>query len=124
MSFASDIEKFAKKTNRNSEEVCQGLFVNLFSRIIEGTRVDTGRLRGNWQTSVGSPSMTEDNDRLDPTGDRAKGEVETTIDPTKVNYLTNNLPYAKVWEDVDGMVAKNIVRLKRTLKEEIRNVTN
>ena len=124
MSFASDIEKYAKKTNRNVEDVCIATFVELFSRVILNTRVDTGRLRGNWQATIDSPASKEDNNRIDPNGTGAITEVERTVNPTRVNYLTNNLPYAKKWEDVDGMVARSIRRLKRTLKEAVRDVTN
>ena len=128
MSFASDIEKYAKKYNMTAEEAAKGAFVSLFSEIIIKTRVDTGRLRGNWQTTTNSPASGE-LDRVNriprlQTGGSAYEEVDRVVDPLQVNYLTNNLPYAKVWEDEDGMVATSIRRFKRTLKEAVRNVTN
>ena len=127
MSFSDDIKKFANKTNKTADEVAEGLFIKLFSAIIMDTRVDTGRLRGNWQLTMDYPATSEtDREDLVPQyqeGGRAWSEVQSGINPQRVNYLTNNLPYAKRWEDVDGMVSTNIVRIKRTLREAIRDVT-
>jgi hypothetical protein len=120
MSFSSDIKKFCDKTNTRTEEFARAVKLSLFSSIISDTRVKTGRLRGNWQTSTGSPKFTQI-ERLDLSGSAAKQEVLNNITAFGVDYMTNNLPYAAVWEERDGMVAKNMVRLKRTVKEAAAN---
>jgi hypothetical protein len=32
-------------------------------------------------------------------------------------YLTNNVPYVGVWEERDGMVAKNIARIETNIRK-------
>ena len=122
MSFSSDIAKFAKKANATVDQVTRVVKIKLFNGIIEDTRVDTGRLKGNWQTSTGSPNLTT-TERLDKTGSKAKSEVLAVVGGDTVDYMSNNLPYAKVYEDKDGMIAKNITRINRNLKEAIREST-
>lgn len=120
-SFSSDISKYAKKTIDDAGKISRAAKLALFSGIIRDTRVDTGRLRGNWQTSTGSPKLTEI-DRLDKTGELAIREAAENVTAFGVDYITNNLPYAEVWEEEDGMVAKNIARVERNLKEAVDSV--
>jgi hypothetical protein len=118
MSFSDDLRRFAVKTNRRTEQVSRAVKLSLFSGIIRDTRVKTGRLRGNWQTSTGSPKYGAI-DRRDKKGSKAITEAAQNISTYGTDYMTNNLPYAEVWEERDGMVAKNIARIERTLKEEV-----
>jgi len=118
MSFAIDINKFALKCNATLNETSRAIKISLFSSVIEDTRVDTGRLRGNWSTTTGKPAWGE-LDRLDPTGIQAITEVKRTVKGDTVDYLTNNLPYSEVYEEKDGMIAKNMVRLQRIVKESV-----
>lgn len=117
-SFAEDIIRFANNTKKTLEKTSRAITINLFNGIIRDTRVATGRLRGNWQTSIGQPKYEEIN-RLDKTGQLATTEVRNIVIPLGVNYLTNNLPYAEPREEKDGMVKKNIARIERTIKELI-----
>jgi hypothetical protein len=127
MSFSTDIAKFAKKTNISLDEAARSIKLDLFSSVILATRVDTGRLRGNWQTTTGS-SATGEIDRFEAPGTKANGtedaqkEVMSTVQGDTVDYLTNNLPYAEVWEEQDAMVAKNMTRIKRAIKNKIRGL--
>lgn len=120
MSFQDDIKAYAKKTNMRLGYVSSVLKLKLFSGVIMDTRVDTGRLRGNWQTSTGYPKFTPI-ERLDPTGSLAIEEVAANITDSGADYLTNNLPYAEVWEERDGMVAKNMARIQRALEEAVKS---
>jgi hypothetical protein len=36
-----------------------------------------------------------------------------------VDYLSNNLPYAEVWEERDGMVKKNMARIVANVRSEV-----
>ena len=93
--------------------------IALFNGVIRDTRVDTGRMRGNWQTSVGVEAAGEI-ERLDPTGVNAMADVSATVTPDGVDYLANNLPYTEKWEQVDGMVARNVARIERNIRERVR----
>ena len=124
MSFSSDVKKFAKKTGDELGTVARNIKVTLFTGVIMDTRVDTGRLRGNWQTSTGAPKYTEI-DRIDKNvkgapGGEAYNEAVKNVTAFGTDYMTNNLPYASVWEERDAMVAKNILRVKNNLKNRVR----
>lgn len=121
MRFAADIDRFAKKTNSRVDEACRAIKISLFSGVIMDTRVDTGRLRGNWQTSTGSP-ITSEIGRLDPTGQQATQEAQQNVTAFGVDYMTNNLPYAMIWEERDGMIDRNMARIQRIVREVARGI--
>ena len=122
MSFSIDVTNYAKKTKRSVDQTVRAIKISLFSAVIRDTRVDTGRLRGNWQTTTGRPASSAI-DRLDKipqgtNGGAAFDAVPGVVKGDTVDYLTNNLPYAEKWEDEDGMVAKNIANIKQIVREE------
>lgn len=124
MSFALDVEAFARKTGTRLDQAARAIKVDLFNGVIRDTRVDTGRLRGNWQTTTGAPA-TGTVERLDSQpqgadGGAAQMEVMATVKPDTIDFLTNNLPYARRWELADGMIEKNIVRIDRIVREAVR----
>ena len=126
MSFKGDIQKFEKKAMKAATLVIRGTALDLSASIITRTPVQTGRLRGNWQTEL---------NRL------ASGEVTTTpaaaiarnkgvIGKAKIAdsiYLVNNLPYAPVVERGNyskqapaGMVRVTINAFKRIVQKNAR----
>lgn len=111
------INRLAEALGTEVEETVRAVKISLFNGVIDDTRVDTGRLRGNWQTTTGGPASGEV-DRLG--GGGAKSEVSGGVTADDVDYLTNNLPYSEVWEERDGMVARNVARLERIVKEQTR----
>ena len=121
MSFTADISKLSKKWDKSLYDTAVAVKIELFSSVILSTRWDTGRLRGNWQTSVGVPKISNV-ERLDKTGIKAIAEVEKTVKGNTVDYLTNNLPYAVIYEEKDAMIAKNVRRIRRIIKKAIKDV--
>ena len=115
MSFAINISKFAKHCNATLGESCRAIKIELFSSVILDTRVDTGRMRGNWQTSTGQP-ITSETEREDKAGGSTIREAEQNVTDFEVDYMTNNVPYAIVWEERDAMIAKNMLRIQRNLR--------
>lgn len=96
------------------------IFLDLARGVITGTPVDTGRARGNWQSSVGS-AINNTIDRSDPSGQLSTREAEAAssrITLGSVAYLQNNLEYITYLEDgssqqaPSGMVALNLERLQ------------
>lgn len=65
----------------------------LLTGLIKKTPVDTGRARGNWFLSIGSPIKKEDNSRRAPEATSEGITVSERIEPTDTAYITNNLPY-------------------------------
>jgi hypothetical protein len=98
--FALDIKRFVDKANGNIDLVVRKVSLDLFSRVIIKSPVDTGRFRGNWQVAIGSvpPGVLE---VFDKTGQVAISKVtaETlNLKAGDVIYLINNLPYARPLE--------------------------
>jgi hypothetical protein len=114
-----NISAWAKKANLTLDEAARGITVKLFSSVIMDTRVDTGRLRANWQSSIGSP-ITRETSTTDKSGAATIGSMQRKVKSGAVNIMTNNLPYAEYWEQQDGMIAKNMARITRIVNEEVR----
>lgn len=119
--------KLAEAIGANLDQVARAIKITTFNDVIRNTRVDEGRLRGNWQTSVGEPILSQ-TDRADQIpqgqpGGIAEDEVSETVKGDTVDYLTNNLPYAAVWEERDGMVDKAIAKVERNVKKAIESVS-
>ena len=93
MSFASDMEAYAKKAGASLEETTRAVALELFGSVIKDTPVQTGRAKGNWQTTIGVPASGE----VDRLGDQAAlselGAVAGKFGAGQTIYLTNNLPY-------------------------------
>lgn len=73
---------------------------NVSREIINGTPVDSGRLKNNWYASNTRPN-TRSNKGADKTGKKSIARVARTLRRLKLGqtfYLTNNLPYAAVVE--------------------------
>jgi len=105
-SFQADLERFAAKTKRNLNQVVQGVVLELGTRIVQRSPVDTGKFRGNWQVNAGGPDIRT-NEPFDkqPLGsppsaftfERWQDHVQaSTIGSTF--YITNSLPYARQLE--------------------------
>jgi len=96
MSFATDLDKAVLNIKGFTEKQVRGTLFGLSSRIIKESPVDTGRFRGNWQASIGSPAPSTTS-RLDSTGAGSINDVAVTVQGLKLGqtfYLANNLPYA------------------------------
>ena len=118
-------DQWAEKTETTLDQLARVVVIKLFTGIIMDTRVDTGRMRGNWQTSVGAPILveTQNTDRLSigQTGGKAYNNVMSGVTSGDVVYLTNNVPYVAFLEQHDGMVAKNILRIQSNIKTILRD---
>ena len=98
MKFSLDVKKFAEKTNRNVEDVIAATSIDLFSRIIMQSPVDSGLLRGNWQPSLNSPIKSKIGAKdASGQGDASIGKMTAVVNQFSGDgsiYLSNNLPYA------------------------------
>jgi len=126
MGFSDDIRKARKQMIDDADEYRQAVTISLFNSVILDTPVDTGRLRGNWQTSEGEAKTGEVN-RLDKSGGEATTEAQQVVqssNPDTVVHLTNNLPYATKMEfggsdqSPQGMVRKNVARIEQILRNQ------
>lgn len=128
MSFSAQIAGFGERASARIQNVRRGVVMKLFSAVILDTPVDTGRARGNWQVSEGSPVKTA-TDTEDKSGRGPIAAVEAAAQKSDGDtplFLSNNLPYIAELENgsstqqPEGMVRKNVVRFGRLIQIEIK----
>jgi hypothetical protein len=96
--FSAGIRRYVDGVKVDVDRQVRGITLALFKSVIVGTPVDTGRARGNWQTSIGAPEVGVV-DRLDPSGAAAIGEVRKNMGGVgHITWLANNLPYIEKLE--------------------------
>lgn len=126
MSFSDDVRRFSAKAAEAHDKIARTAALELFTGVIRSTPVDTGRARGNWQTSVGQPTPNEI-ERDDKSGAQAIGEVQarTPEGAGQEVFLTNNLPYVYSLEYGSskqapaGMVRVNFARVQKIVAKAI-----
>lgn len=95
MSWTKPPRAFAKQIVSDHGDQCRRAGLEILSRVVMATPVDTGRARGNWQTDIDDiPEGVVD--ILDPSGSAAIGAGTATIKASRnfpVIHLANNLPY-------------------------------
>ncbi len=92
--FSNTVKDFQKEYRKDSGVIFRSIILEVLSRIIQRTPVDTGRLAGNWQAGVNvSPNTINDNASA-----IAKAVIASATPKDKV-ILANNLPYARVAEE-------------------------
>ena len=125
MSFAKDFERFAKLTNASLDETGRAITLELFGSVIKDTPVDTGRARGNWQTSLGSPKDSEINRNGSGPALAEVASESAKFCMGKVIYLANNLPYIYRLEfgwsqqQPGGMVRRNAARIQSMVRKAV-----
>lgn len=121
MSWANDLNKLCTEGGENLGELASAIKIELFSGVVSDTRVDTGRLKGNWQIQENAPA-TGQLDRTDPTGAKVNREIQSGATEDGTTYFVNNLPYAAVYEEKDAMIGRNVARLKQTVARMARAI--
>ncbi len=136
--FARDVERFSKRSGVAVETIARSIVFDLFSAIIAGTPVDTGRARGNWQMTKGSGATgvldrnggTEPVDSPGALSDAASEAGSVRVEMGDTYHLSNNLPYISRleydgWSDQapKGMVRINIARIKQIVKKAAEGKT-
>lgn len=108
--------EWAGKTAKELDQMVRAIQIETFTQCINLTRVDTGRMRGNWQTNVGSP-ITKEIGRKSKTGNDAPiREAVRKVTSGDVVYLTNNVPYCEVYERKDGMMRRALANVERNVR--------
>jgi hypothetical protein len=93
--FALDLRAFEKKFGERADSLIRAAALDMLGAIVQRTPVDTGRARGNWQTTIGAPAggtVTT----LDPSGALARAKALGALATFKGGssvFIVNNLPY-------------------------------
>lgn len=129
MSFARQVQRFTAKTEKALDKTVRAITFALFREVIMRSPVDTGRLRGNWQTTVNSAATTTVT-RDDKTGAGPIAEVLANGGGWgSKTFLANNLPYAgriefDGWSHTKapaGMVRVSFARIQRIVAKAARD---
>ena len=86
--MTGSMSQIVARANGHVDNKIRAATSEVFSNIIQMTPVDTGRARGNWQCTIGSPFMGEDD-----SGSVMKANSVIPRRAGSVVYLTNNVPY-------------------------------
>lgn len=98
--WSVDFNELAAKVGARVDDVVRSVTLEVFSRVIMRSPVDTGRFRGNWFPSFGNPSAATRTD-TDPTGSTSQERARAAVLSQPVGgvmYMTNSLPYAVTLE--------------------------
>ena len=90
----------AERYKQRFVDVLRMTAIELFSRIVLRSPVDTGRFRNNWVLGYGSINYTTTK-TTDPDGRNAVSRIQSslkTADAGGTIYFTNSLPYGAVLE--------------------------
>jgi len=125
--FESQLRGFGIKALDKVDKVRRASVLELFKLVIYATPVDSGRLRGNWQTTVNTPATAEI-ERTDSNGGLALAEAMANLGGLlDVVWFTNNLPYAERIEydgwsrqAPEGMVRKHVAQWRRIVEAKAR----
>lgn len=135
--FNKEIDDFAQRLV--PEEVVKlqkKVVLEALKKIVKKTPVDTGRARGNWQTSIGSPINSEidrkepkENDSAveDGTADTILAGLSaiTDLPPYSIVWISNNVNYIEFLEGGSskqapaGMVALTVEELRTMFEKEV-----
>lgn len=99
--FLSDIARFIAKTNKAKDTFTRKLVLEIYSRVVLKSPVDTGRFRANWVIGNGFINDST-NEFIDKTGTSSISKAELQLKSIAINgqtiYATNSLEYASVLE--------------------------
>lgn len=127
--FALSLSEFAQQATEAIDASLREIVIELGGSLIRMSPVDTGRFRGNWQFSIGSPAGGT-LDAVDPSGSETTARmIDESIEfrAGSTAFIVNNLPYAVPLEfghsdqAPGGMVRITIARFQQIVLEAIRN---
>ena len=129
--FAAQLHAFAEKTGQKLEDVDVAFKLSLFNRVVRNTRVADpstwkkpdpsykgGQMRGGWQVSASATFV----EGYRNTGASLPGDEVGKIHPYTVTYLTNAVPYAPVYNEIDNIIGLAVADALSALTEAVREV--
>lgn len=113
----------------DQDDFIKKIGIELFSKVINKTPVDTGRLRSNWIPSFNSPNIEKT--EFKKSGATVKGEVigkMQSYNGENSIYLSNNLPYVNRIEydshsnqAPSGMVRISLIEIKSFINKNFKD---
>jgi hypothetical protein len=130
MSFASELRRFANKTNQKMETAVKSALIRVGTSVVVKSPVDEGRFINNWLAAYGTVD-TSVSYSTDKSGQESIGRLKISVEGMnykEVFYFTNSLPYAEKLEygysdkAPSGMVRVSVAAWENILAQEIRKI--
>jgi hypothetical protein len=124
----ADITKLVIAAQGRIDMVVRKITLDLYTKVIMATPVDTGRARGGWTASTGQPDLT-DTQHADRSGAATVSNMTGRLSSTPVIgmkiYLTNNVGYIRYLEYGSSMQApQGMVRIAATQFASVLRAAN
>ena len=121
-----NLDKWVKKVGGDAEKVTRAVALQMTNEVIQRTRVDTGRARGNWHAEI---NQAEEKVFEFAGGGHAAipfalSHCNQAIEKMYGHrwILTNNLPYIQPLETLDSMVRGTVLEFNRAIEAAIKSL--
>jgi len=121
-----NLDKWVKKVGGDAEKVTRAVALQMTNEVINRTRVDTGRARGNWHAEI---NQAEENILEFAGGGHAAipfalSHCNQAIEKMYGHrwILSNNLPYIQPLETLDSMVRGTVLEFNRAIDAAIKSL--
>ena len=121
-----NLDKWAKKVGGDAEKVTRAVALQMTNEVIQRTRVDTGRARGNWHAEI---NQAEESIFEFASGGQsaipfALSHCNQAIEKMYGHrwILSNNLPYIQPLETLDSMVRGTVLEFNRAIDAAVKGL--
>lgn len=121
-----NLDKWVKKVGGDAEKVTRAVALQMTNEVINRTRVDTGRARGNWHAEINQAeeSIFEFSGGGAAAIPFALSHCNQAIEKMYGHrwVLSNNLPYIQKLETLDSMVRGTVLEFNRAIDAAIKSL--
>lgn len=122
-----NLDKWVKKVGGDAEKVTRAVALQMTNEVIQRTRVDTGRARGNWHAELSAPEINVERDYIGSAADAAKHSLNKCTDAINKAYgnrlfITNNIEYIEPLETLDSMVRGTVLEFNRAIDAAVKEL--
>ena len=121
-----NLDKWVKKVGGNAEKVTRAVALQITNEVINRTRVDTGRARGNWHAEI---NQAEENIFEFAGGGAAAIPFALSHCNKAIAemyghrwILSNNLAYISKLESLDSMVRGTVLEFNRAIDAAVKGL--
>lgn len=121
-----NLDKWAKKVGGDAEKVTRAVALQMTNEVINRTRVDTGRARGNWHAEI---NQAEEKVFEFSGGGQAAIPFALSHCNKAIGemyghrwILSNNLAYISSLESLDSMVRGTVLELNRAIEAAVKGL--
>ena len=122
-----NLDKWAKKVGGDAEKVTRAVALQMTNEVINRTRVDTGRARGNWHAEI---NQAEEN-IFEFAGGGGAAAIPFALSHCNQAIekmyghrwiLSNNVSYVLSLESKDAMVRGTVLEFNRAISSAIKSI--